>query len=49
MSRTYYFLLRFLPRPVASALLATWYFLLLTGCLYYLTIPVAEVIYWDGL
>lgn len=49
MSRTYYLLLKWFPRPLASTLLTTWYLLLLTGCLYYFTIPVAEIIYWDKL
>lgn len=47
MSRTYGFLLRYLPRNLASAILTIWYVLLIVGCLYYIGLPVDDIIYWD--
>jgi|GEM_PF-5159149 len=47
MSRTYALLLRLFPKRLASALLVLWYFILITSCLYYLSYPMEEIIYWD--
>ncbi len=48
MSKTYGFLLNFLPAPVALFLLVLWYILLMLAVIEGSTLPLHDIIYLDN-
>jgi hypothetical protein len=48
MSKTYFFLLRWLPTPIAKLVLTLWYLFLMLAILSHLAYPTSGFIYWDG-
>lgn len=48
MSKTYGFLLNYLPKPIALFLLVTWYILLILAVIDRSMLPVEDIIYLDN-
>ncbi|MEE8575055.1 MAG: hypothetical protein V3T30_06540 [Thermodesulfobacteriota bacterium] len=48
MSKTYEFILRWLPRPFADVALVLWYVVLILAIIHRIAIPFDGFIYWDN-
>ena len=48
MSKTYFFLLQWLPQPLARFVLSLWYLLLILAIIILVSYPKGEFIYWDA-
>lgn len=48
MSKTYFYLLRWLPVPIANLVLVLWYIILMLAILSHLSYPTSGFIYWDA-